>query len=115
MAIHAVSSQGSTGLREGVRLARYKPPEDLRRGMPRPPWLSAQDAYREVDLGPPQRQEVSDDDDSLEAGNDTRRYAGPPQGDDVTAASRRRPQVPHRQPVGAAVQRPVAPTSAATQ
>jgi MinD-like ATPase involved in chromosome partitioning or flagellar assembly len=47
----------------GVRLHDYEPPEDGRRGLSRPPWLSVQDAYRGVGIWPPERHVGSDDHD----------------------------------------------------
>lgn len=48
---------GCTG---GFRLARHEPPDERRRGLSRPPWLSARDAYRGVGNSPPQRHGVRD-------------------------------------------------------
>ena len=49
----------------GVRLLDDEPPEDGRRGLSRPPWLSAQDAYRGVDSWPQSQDGLDHDDPGL--------------------------------------------------
>lgn len=46
---------GSVRLHGRFGLPRHEPSENDRRGLPRPPWLSAQDAYRGLGIQPPDR------------------------------------------------------------